>query len=287
MKDICIVTAYKRPEMLHECLRRIQIAQGALDLQIWVCLDNRNRDPYNIENLDVIRAFKDKLDLKLIVRQAHEFPGNSYNVLESYKAAFRAGPQYVFMVEDDVMVAKDFFHFHYAAHALTKLFCSVAVKCTRRKDLVESDDPSKIFLSTSDYASLGVCFPHDSLSYIVPYATEPYYSNTRGFINAYFKDSPFKNEDTEQDGLILRVMGHWNQLCAWPKVPRAFHAGYYGYHRMDGLLPMGPLENRIQNFHDVMFDENMLRNLGPNHNDIHPCNLDGSNWSTLDIDETY
>lgn len=289
MKDICIVTSYNRPEMLHECLRRIQIAQGNLELLVYVSLDNRIGAPYHPDIIEVLRRFNDKLDIKLKVRHPHSFPGNSHNTLEAYKEAFKAAPQYVFLIEDDVMISKDFFQFHYAAHQLTKLFCSVGVKCTRRSDIAEIDDPERIWVSGSDYASLGVCFPHDSLGYIIPHAHEPYYSNMPGYVARYFKDSRFKNEFAEQDGLILRIMGHWNGLCGWPyaSTARAFHAGYYGYHRMDGAKPFGQLDERIENFREIMFDKDKLELLGPNYGDIHPCNLDGYEWAFLDIGEVY
>lgn len=287
MKDVCVVTAYQRPEMLHECLTRIHAAKGHLDLAVHVCVDGRTNEAHNPEVLEVAHRFDSKLDLIIKARRPHSYLGNSHNTLEGLKEAFHARPEFVFLVEDDVMVAKDFFHFHYAAQALTKSFASIAVKCTRRNDVTPSDDPSKIWISGSDYASLGVCFSRDSLSYIIPYANENFYRHMHKYCEFYFPNSRFRNEGTEQDGLLIRIMGHWGKVTAWPYVPRAYHSGYYSYHRLDGSKPTGTLEQRIENFKKIMFDPDAMAQLGPNLGDIHPCNLDGYDWDTLDIDETF
>jgi hypothetical protein len=287
MKDIICITAHSRPEILHECLNRVHIAIGQLDLKVHVSVDGRVGEPHDKEVLEVAKRFENRLDLNIIKRQPHHYPGNSYNTLEALKEAYHAGPRYIFLIEDDVMVSADFLMWSYAVNDLAKLFASVAVKCTRRNDVYPSTDPSKVWISGSDYASLGVCFPHNSLSFVVPHARDAYYSNMNAYTQREFPKSRFSNEFSEQDGLIIRIMGQWNGLTAWPYVPRAFHSGYYGYHRMDGCKPMGSLEERIKDFKDIMFDEVALSVLNPNSADIIPCSLDGYEWSTLDIDETF
>jgi hypothetical protein len=287
MKDICIVTAYERPEMLHECLNRIKIAAGQIGIQTWVCIDQRVGHTYNREVARVAAEYQDDgMDVVIKICAPHQYSGNSYNTLEALKDAYQTGASFTFLVEDDVMVASDFFHWSYTVHALANFFASVAVKCTRRVVSTNSG-PELVWVSGSDYASLAVCFPNNSLSYIVPHARHEYYSDMNGYVNKEFKNSRFSGEFAEQDGLIIRIMGYWNGLTAWPYVPRAFHAGYYGYHRLDSAKPMGDLEERIKDFKDIMFDEVALSVLNPNNADIIPCDLDGCEWSTLDINETF
>ena len=48
----------------------------------------------------------------------------------------------------------------------------------------------------------------------------------------------------EQDGLILRVMESESKRAVWPRLPRATHCGWRGYH-MSKERAAGSLEERI------------------------------------------
>jgi hypothetical protein len=233
-RDILIIPTYSRPEMLWACLEHVAKCAEAQDLDIRIAVDAHLGQPMPpLHEISEVVGLFPQLSLKLQVRGAHPYHGNSYNVMESYKDAADQRPLFCFMLEDDVMPEPDFFAWHYRAQR-NKVFCSVGVQNTR----------SGAVVSASDYASLGVCFPYDSLKLVAAHARHEYYSDMRGYCVRTFGPE-FAKEDVEQDGLILRIMGAHNGLSVWPMETKARHIGWYGYHR-PGNRPKGTLQQRYE-----------------------------------------
>jgi hypothetical protein len=138
------------------------------------------------------------------------------------------------MVEEDVMVGRDFFTFHQAIHkAELTLFCSLSTK-NHNRQVTTTSDPSAYYLTTDDYCSLGVCFKRETiLQHIAPHVGRPYYLNPTNYSVKTFPASKFERGYSEQDGLIRRIQEQLgpDRPIAYPHQPRAFHAGFYGYNR--------------------------------------------------------
>ena len=74
---------------------------------------------------------------------------------------------------------------------------------------------------------------------------------------------------TEQDGLIERVMLKSGRKVAFPFVSRAYHAGFYGYHRDVPLRPNGFLEAKIQGLRKLLSDPEVYAS--PTYNPYNDC----------------
>lgn len=246
MRDICIITSYNRPDYLRLCLEYLSRAEGIADKEIWVCID-RGRSLIR-EFYEVLVDFK-HLKISVTIRPEHNYHGNSYNTLEAYKEAYATDAEFIFLVEDDVLVQPDFFKWHEVIQKTEDFFCSVAYRCHRnseaRKDI---SDPSAYFTTARDFASIGVAWRRTRLASVIAHAQEEYYKDLAGYLEQYFPNNRFGDCFTEQDGLIMRILGETHGLIAWPYVPRCWHIGFNGYNRIRGpRLSYDEIKDTIHN----------------------------------------
>ena len=95
-----------------------------------------------------------------------------------------------------------------------------------------------------------------------------------------FPNNTFGEAFAEQDGLIRRIQqkeaNSGGMQIAFPHVPKAFHAGFYGKNR--GQRISGTLEERTNKIRSIIFDDEMMRtvNKGSVHlyEDSIPVNLE-------------
>ena len=101
-------------------------------------------------------------------------------MLLGYLQAAALTRRFVFMIEEDVMVARDYFRWHREIHAAAgRLFCSVASTNHNRQTTI-SPDFEGYYLSTGDYSPIGTCYDKEVLQTLVaPRITIPKRELTR------------------------------------------------------------------------------------------------------------
>jgi len=278
-KDIVLLPCWRRPEFLWHCLDNLTRAEGIDALHVLFSPDTG----FSPDNLDVIRSFADRLasyEIHLPVPCPFRRTKQSANLLLGYLRAAAAANRYVFLVEEDIMVARDFFRWHRAVHAAAgPLFCSIGVKNPNRRVNVP-EEIGGYYLSDGDYCSPGVCFDKRVLqTMIAPHVNMAYFRRPKRYIRRHFPASTVGLGFVEQDGLIRRVQEQSQQSIAYPCVPRAFHAGYYGYNRPGGLD--GSLQERVQRLADTIYDPAAMRaGASAQHDDsCTPVKLELAAWT--------
>jgi hypothetical protein len=262
--EIVIVPGWRRPDFLTATLKRLLVADDP-ELVYWIVLDKRSYSSVR----KVAGEFASALGPSRAVVEVckdHPYRGNSFNVLTAYKRACLHDPKplLVHLVEEDVFVGADYFDFHRRAHEL----CSdvFAVSACRLQILLEDPPPDEETLYRwGHYQSIGVSFRLGKLSSIVPHVSHKYFQAPVSYCKRLFPDSKIFSHNAEQDGLINRIVEATGQDVAFPTVPRAYHAGFSGYHRKgedlkgqdlegmaDQLLMMGEdeLNRRAQSYPD-------------------------------------
>jgi hypothetical protein len=105
--------------------------------------------------------------------------------------------------------------------------CSSSRRTNRSLDLPA--DVGGYYLSSGDSCSNGMCFDKDILLKLVaPHFNMAYLRQPKKYLRRYFPRSSIGLGFVEQDGLIRRIQERSPYPIAWPCVPRAFHAGFYG-----------------------------------------------------------
>lgn len=221
MREIVIVPAWRRPDFLTACLSRLNLSDDG-ERRYLISLDRNHTRPV----LEAAESFLGMIGVNRvrIVSREHNFDeSNSYNTLKAYGDAVEWGADLIYLVEDDVFTALDFFDAHRQAHELLPGVFAVG-GC----NFFPGADPAS--LNTQyPYHSLGVSFrPNVLKEYVLPHANIEYFSNRSKYCELVYGTSGH----WDQDGLIEAVRRTVDLPFAVMDVPRAYHAGYTGYSRV-------------------------------------------------------
>ena len=278
--NVVLIPCWRRPEFLWHCLENIKLAEGAADLH-YIFRPDHGYDP---DLLKVIDAFPFKHEAVPTKRTPYQLGKQSYSLLTGYQYAAQRTNGLVFMVEEDVMVARDFFRWHIEVHRQRPdLFCSIAVANPNRSPTPIIDDTGSYYLSGNDYCSLGLCFRSEVIQQrIQPACESAYFINPVTYCERRFPGSPIGKAYAEQDGLIRRIqiaLGEEHPI-AWPWSPRAYHAGFYGKNR--GAGPLLKLDARIKHLADIIYSDEAMRIFAKHpawYADSRPINLTPEPWN--------
>jgi hypothetical protein len=261
--NVVVIPCFNRPEFLYWTLERIKLAEGAEENFYLFCFD------YGFDrlNYDVIREFP--FDHKIIVRDRwhNSMTKQSRNVLEGLKhAAELSGndSSLIYLIEDDVMIATDFFYWHKAIHEKETLFCAIASKNVNRTIDYKNAKPHQYYLSTRDYCGIGTSFRSYVIKeFISPHINSYYYSDCIGYIKAAFPDNFLSTEFSEQDGLIRRIQSVSGLPTAYPFIPKSYHAGFYGKGRKQRTY-VSDFKKRIEFIGSIIFSRAEMRKFALN-----------------------
>lgn len=277
--NVVLIPCWRRPEFLWHCMENIKLAEGAEALH-YIFRPDHGFDP---DNLAIIEAFPFSKTVAPTPRTPYQLAKQSYSLLTGYQLAAAKTDGLVFMVEEDVMVARDFFRWHIEVHRQRPdLFCSIGVANPNRYPTPTSEDPGAYYLGGSDYCSLGVCFPAQVIrERIQPACASSYFVNPVSHCERQYPGLPIGKSYAEQDGLIRRIQmtAGEDAPIAWPWRPRAYHAGFYGKNR--GAGPRIKLEQRMQHLADIIYSDEAMRTFAKNpawYEDSKPINLQTPPW---------
>lgn len=252
--DLVCIPTFARPEYLQLCLEHLAEADGGREKRVMVAIDRHHKDTNdqknrNAESIHVVDKFRNEFaSVKLTVREQHGYIGNPYNFLELYKAAFHSDARFVYLVEDDVLVGKDFFTWHERVNEKREYFCTVGWHCIRNPRATRDGNAEDYIETAEDFSSIGVCWKREKLAPLVQHALPDYYRDLAGYLRKHFPKEEVKHGVwTEQAGLVMRLLlATPNATVAWPVRARCAHVGINGYHRARGHAFSGTLEQRVE-----------------------------------------
>lgn len=268
-----IIPAWQRPEFLWACLHRLRAADRP-HLRYLIALD-RGHTP---EVARVAREFRSKLGPSRVsvLRHRHPYRGNSYNVLESYRAATRMRVDLIHLVEEDIFVGADYFDYHSQAWALAPDAFAVSA-CHNQAFPVGQGPPSladAVYYHGS-YQSLGVSFRPETVRWFLTHAGQEYHRSPQAYLQSRFPASHIPPGHCEQDGLINRVREAAGRATVYPAAPRAYHAGFYGYNRRGGWTGPAVRESAMtRGAYLLGFNAEQLNDRARHYRDFTTVNLD-------------
>lgn len=281
MKDVVLIPAWRRAEMLWHTTHCIRAAIGADQLHYIFRFDRG----HHAELYEVIKDFPFSHEIAETPRSSYQQTKQSYSVLSGYQLATERTNGLIFLIEEDIFIATDFFRWHQAIHEEhPELFCSIGVE-NHNRWMRDEGHPEDYYLSALDYCSWGVCWRADVLRrFVLPHACAPYYVKPGDYIRKQFPGSPIGNGYVEQDGLIRRIQ--WklgrNHPIAYPYRGRAYHAGAYGYNRAN--QPSGTLQERIDLVSSFAYSTEAMRTFAARPEwaeDSRPIDLNAPLWQEL------
>ncbi len=279
MSSLIVVPVCDRQEMLFLCLEHIAKAELPPQSTVIIALENRLHASTPAEIRDICDCFPELPNPWIRRCPPHSYAGMSYNLMTALELAYQIAPDYVFLVEDDILVAQDFFRWSLAVHEAGEYLCSFSRR-EHHRQLPWPETPEGYCTAASTYTSTGVCFPFRSLKSIIDHCTHDYFSNMRAYCQRVFPESPLNSRYWEHDALIYNVMTGLHALAAFPTIDRCFHVGWYGCNRGGKEHPQGTLEEKVNQVRAVMFDRKRLAELS-SVDDCYPMALTAKPWEKL------
>jgi len=229
-KEICIVPTFQRTALLAVCLEAIRAAEPGMEIHVFP--DRGTSESEICARFGAIHH----------LTWQHTYHGNTANMFEALKWANVQSCSLVFVVEDDAIVDLDCFEwFRKALFKTPAAFAACGWKYSPHALVGDGPD-----ILMSWYLSVCAAIPKHNLASIVQHARPEYYSEMREYLDLAYPGSIRRGtKHYEQDGCILRVLESQNKRCVWPRVPKATHIGWHGYH-MSGKPFDCSLEDSIQ-----------------------------------------
>lgn len=232
MPSVVVVPCWRRPELLAATLTRLRLARGAQDHAFLFSLDRG----FDEANLEVIRALMPSSSFYVrTAKRQHPYRGAAFSILESLRDALVMKPDFVYVIEDDVLVAEDFFEFHEAAHDLDDDAFAVSAGRNERLNvdgdhtivdhLAESKKLDAAYRHTS-YQSIGTSIKVEFLPEILEHATQAFYKHPIDYCVRVLGDPALEHDACSPTDLIHRIARKRVWWSIYPFVPRAYHTGW-------------------------------------------------------------
>lgn len=286
-KNVIAITAYNKPDLLFLYLEQLYKEESIHDYKIRIYTE----EGYDKEEDEVIDIYKNKninVDISLIIRSKHpSCPLTGFhNILTSYALAAREAKDFVIIGEEDMLPTKDYIQFNKKCYdeflsKYDQIFC-IAHK---RRAEVEKIGDAEILIGDYQCTSPSCVSVNAIKKYMIPFLCNPlFFSHPIQFYSSIFSESRIlPNDHTHHDGAIERIMEHYNLFALKPDQARSMHVGLSGIFCV-GDAPKGTLQERIDQWRELIKDGDKLRSLSKLPQDIVVTNPEGPVWNNLHLD---
>lgn len=281
-----LIPCYRRPEFLRHVLDNILLAEEA-DLHHYIFKLDHGHDP---EAEKMAQDFPLSKRIIRTPRTSYTIGKQSYNVLSGFAEAFKSATPYAILIEDDVIIGRDFFRWHKAVHEAHDLFSAHANMNVNSPSKVGLTD--QYYLTSGDYGSIGVSLSRKAWDRIAPHVDHEYFAHPVAYVKKHFPASTIGHAFAEQDGLIRRIQMAQELPQAYPchvevdgniYGPRCYHAGFVGKNRPQTSMH-GDLSTRTSLVGRIIYDRTSMSvhtGGGSYAADSIPVALELPAWSTL------
>ena len=211
-KSVVVIPTLRRPEMLALTLEKLSKTPQAEHLDVRIFLDTAPP-----ETLEDVAYCRDTYLPTAEIFQAGEHVkvlSGCWNILNALKNGYETGADRIFLVEEDVFVAPNFFEWHWQKHSEGNHF----VTCGRRHGRMPMDF----------YSNPGTCYTRESLGQVMPHICDDFFRDTKAYLSKHFPTMIGKDGDLD-DGLIRKVQRSVNGKVTCAQPPVAFHQGFHYY----------------------------------------------------------
>lgn len=217
----------RRPELAALALQCISRTPESNELDVRIFVDSTTD-----QVLGEFEYVRDEYFPEAMIYHArpHIFaPSGCWNILQALKAGYAAGAELIFLIEEDVMVAKDYFTWSVKAHDDPGVFAT----CGRLRKEYRMDY----------YTNPGACFKSGSLQRIIPHINDSYFTDQRPYLDAAF--GSMDEASPLDDGLIRRVIRQIGAKIVYPDIPKVAHQGFHFYNKLPQFKIEGSISERI------------------------------------------
>lgn len=230
MKTVIVMPTCKRPEMLALALEAISRTTLTPD-DIRIFADTNS----NISEVEYVRDNFVPHALMFHAKQHADVPSGMWNILSSIKQGYETGADRVFLIEEDIIVGRDFFSWHLSQNA------GHFALCGRRMLHLPN---------YGEYTNPGSSFPRWALKHIVPHINDRMFADRRAYFDRHF--GKMDEVSDLDDGMIRRIMRVSGFTPKYPDMPKCAHIGFRGYNHYMNWVNEGNIEERIEGLRKML-----------------------------------
>lgn len=271
--EVVIVPLHRRPAFALACLTRLYEAARTDDTLLFHLAIDAQPDPGVVTVADQFAQQVGRTRVATVQR-TRSFRGNSYNLLTAYAETVDSGASLIHLVEEDVLVADDYFDYHRAVHAREPDVFAVSA-CRNQFWPLYAGPPAEedAYYLQGCYQSIGVSFTPAKLRHVTAHSAQHFCINPYHYLRRTYPHSALEAQYAEQDGLIYRIVESLGEKVAFPCVPRAYHAGFTGYNRTGATLS-GTVEDQAKQI--LTMDGHDLNAASQSYQDYETVSLTGN-----------
>lgn len=273
--NIVIIPCWKRPGFLAACTTLIQRAINAENYHYIFAVDR------GAEGLNDAVIEKFPYSYEIFRPGNHTRWGNTINLLKAYQYAASLKPELIYLIEEDIFIAENFFTFHEMVWKDHNPFFVCACEYHKAKVAPIENEVSAIF-GYNRYQSLGVSFKTETVLRFAAHGNVKYFNNPKTYLQKTFPHCN-KGFGWEQDGLIDNVLCDENASGIYPVVPRAFHAGFVGYNRTGQGITANSVNLWEVAEKLINMSESEMNDRAKLYKDITRCDLTGNTTDSLHL----
>ena len=220
----------KRPEFLALALEKLASTKEAEHVDVRIFLDCGM--PHRLADVEYCRDTYLPTAEIYLAKDHEKVLSGAWNILNALRNGYESGKEFIFLVEEDIMVRPNFFSWHWDAHASDDYF----VTCGRKYGRFPLDF----------YSNPGTCYRHDKLALVMPHVSKEYFGGTEAYVNKKFP-TMIGQDGSLDDGLIRKVIRSvkGKVTCAVPAV--CAHQGFHYYDRLAEFKNEGKtIQERIE-----------------------------------------
>ncbi len=216
-KSIVVMPAAHRPEFAALALERLGKANHCpkIHLNVDSGISPKLQDDFNYVWMHYA---PEQCTIRWRSEHIHVTSG-CWNILESIRDGYNTGAEYVFLVEEDVMMFPDAFEHHWE-----RIGAGAIASCGRRCPMFYPRAPGI-------YTNPGSCLSRKLLDALIPHINDDFYKATAPYMDRVL--GPVQGIHGLDDGLIRRVIwkNGWSNLVAYPMMedPKCAHTGFQAY----------------------------------------------------------
>lgn len=211
---VVVMPACHRPEFAALALECLGAAKNCPDVFVYVddqASDSRwEQFKYVVERHAPARTYLTRRDPHVLVSSG------CWNILNSIKNGRETGAEYVWLVEEDVLVCPDIFVEHPKYLASGNYAAACGRKCRRF-----------YILSPDIYTNPGSCLTAKLVDAVIPHINETFYANTGGYMEEVL--GHVEGIHGLDDGLIRRVLWKNDWHVTYPEPFLCSHVGFQAY----------------------------------------------------------
>lgn len=216
-KLVVTIPTCRRPEMLALNLQKLDqsLRPDNLDVRIFADTDA------NLEHVEYVRN-KFYPDALIFHAPPHvQSPSGCWNILNSIKQGYETGADFIFLIEEDVLVRPNYFQSH-----LEMLTNSEYLASCGRKDRGHYPVYGPL------YVNPGSCLTRRLVEQVIPHINDQYFTDLRSYLD---RELPpvWDEQSSLDDGLLRRVIRQMGGKCAYPEIGVCVHQGWAFYNKID------------------------------------------------------